>query len=164
MPADSIQIIRELDAIIQSWISIHSQSVPLASTLGNLDEQIRTAAPDLLVSVLRTKSESTIAELRKTLRQYGHAIKQLDSLQRRLADEPVAGHGVRPADRQAAYTTEYLRRRALFDALTKDTVSVAGFVGQWAESKVDYAVEEEYLERLRLVRLARQWRSNQQEH
>ncbi|KAJ1952713.1 hypothetical protein EC988_003402, partial [Linderina pennispora] len=139
--------------------------------------QIRTAAPDLLVSVLRTKSESTIAELRKTLRQYGHAIKQLDSLQRRLADEPVADMecdqvaGITEAyarrvvaDRQAAYTTEYLRRRALFDALTKDTISVAGFVGQWAESKVDYAVEEEYLERLRLVRLARQWRSNQQEH
>ncbi|KAJ1937277.1 hypothetical protein FBU59_004799 [Linderina macrospora] len=178
MTADPAQAIRELDAIIQSWISTHAHSVSLASTLGNLDSQTRTATTDQLVATLRSKHESTIADLRRTVHQYGSAVKQLDSLHTRLATKPllqtdaescehVAGITESYAkdvvrNRQTAYANEYGRRKLLFNALTKDTVSVPEFVVQWVESKIDYAVEEEYLERLRLVRLARQWRSNQE--
>ncbi|KAJ2369307.1 hypothetical protein IW150_005190, partial [Coemansia sp. RSA 2607] len=63
--------------------------------------------------------------------------------------------------RAEAYGRESERRRLLIDKAVW-AGDFARFTEEWATCHVDYAVEEEYLDRLRCLRLARQWHANRE--
>ncbi|KAI8322155.1 hypothetical protein GQ54DRAFT_159222 [Martensiomyces pterosporus] len=183
---DCEQVIRELDALVQGWISVHQRATSTASTMCNLHEQSEKTLPllpqarslELLLAMQQEKIEQSKKALWKAAQEYGGVVRSMDQLHARVgkmelaspADHLEAVAGITPAyakrvvaDRREAYTGEYLRRVDLIQGLLiKGELGIREFTQEWMESKVDYAVEEEYLERLRLARLARQWQSNQE--
>ncbi|KAJ2900546.1 hypothetical protein IWW38_000421 [Coemansia aciculifera] len=129
-----------------------------------------------------SETEALLTSLRSHVHEYGSVLRRLESLDQKveqLEEEPptVAADadydidrvvGITRQyvvdtvkDRMKQYGKEYVRRRQLIeDLVVGEKIGIAQFATEWMEAKVDYAVEEEYLDRLRLARMARQWQAN----
>ncbi|KAJ2093874.1 hypothetical protein GGI16_005748 [Coemansia sp. S142-1] len=182
------RILRELDTIIQEWISVHRRSTSAASQLHNLQDQATKAQTQiststsipiqrlqLLLAMQISETESLLTSIRGHVHNYASVLRQLESLDQRLSQyEFVVQHGIDQiagitpqyvvdavSDRRKQYSREYIRRRQLIeDLVVREKIGIAQFATEWMEAKVDYATEEDYLERLRLARMARQWQAN----
>ncbi|KAJ1669069.1 hypothetical protein GGF38_002535 [Coemansia sp. RSA 25] len=188
------RILRELDALVQEWISVHRQSTSTASQLHNLHDQstktqnlITTSNRSqplprlqLLLAMQISETEQLLSRLRSHVHAYSSVLRRLEALDQRVVGEEQKQTLVDPgddigrvvgitaqyvmdavSDRRAQYCGEYVRRRQLIeDLVVAEKIGIAQFAAQWMESQIDYAVEEDYLERLRLARMARQWQAN----
>ncbi|KAJ2768215.1 hypothetical protein GGI18_005636 [Coemansia linderi] len=178
--------LRELDAIIQGWILVHRRSTSAASQLHNLhDQATKTLAQTsnsqpiqrlhLLLAMQISEKESLLCKIRSHVHEYATILRQLESLDERVGQHQFVVHegvdrvaGITPqyvvdavGDRRKQYTREYVRRRRLLeDLVVGEKIGVTQFSTEWVEAKIDYATEEDYLERLRLARMARQWEAN----
>ncbi|KAJ1878845.1 hypothetical protein LPJ66_011811 [Kickxella alabastrina] len=129
----------------------------------------------LLLSMLETQKHQLIQDLRQHIHQYAQAIQQLDSLCSSLEftssndvlaaeiagiNEEFTEDSVRRCRQE--YVREYSERREALDRLVWGGGDVDAFVDQWTVSRVDLGAEEEYLDRLRVLRLARQWQANEE--
>ncbi|KAJ2001808.1 hypothetical protein GGI04_003596 [Coemansia thaxteri] len=160
-------------------LNLHDQATKtqgqLTADSGNLPKQRLR----LLLAIQIDEIEAILSGLRQHVHDYARVVRQLESLDQQvnrhaLADDSGQGGGVdRVAgitpdyvvaavrDRKAQYVKEYVRRRGLIeDLVLREKISTAQFATEWVEAKIDYATEEDYLERLRLARLARQWQAN----
>ncbi|KAJ1886104.1 hypothetical protein LPJ66_009793 [Kickxella alabastrina] len=192
MPATCEQTLRDLDSIIQHWNSTHQKSTQAASTLGDLHNQSTKAQAHngsnnskngksiqnqhaLLLSMLENQKHQLIQDLRQHIHQYAQAIQQLDSLCSSLEftssndvlaaeiagiNEEFTEDSVRRCRQE--YVREYSERREALDRLVWGGGDVDAFVDRWTVSRVDLGAEEEYLDRLRVLRLARQWQANEE--
>ncbi|KAJ2730773.1 uracil DNA glycosylase [Coemansia sp. BCRC 34962] len=119
-----------------------------------------------------SEKESLLSKIRSHLHDYADILRQLESLDQRVSSqhEFVVVHegvdriaGITPqyvadavSDRRKQYTREYVRRRQLLeDLVAREKIGITQFAAEWVEAKIDYATEEDYLERLRLARMAR---------
>ncbi|KAJ1643561.1 hypothetical protein LPJ64_004680 [Coemansia asiatica] len=167
-------VVLDLDAILQEWQQVHSRSTSQASTLLNLQQQADKAQKhimpnsQILLATLHQEAEQCIRSIRQDFHAYAAAVAKLDALQETMADRCVCADDelmqtagltaefVRGLvkDRRRAYAKEYLRRRELIKGRAER------WAGMWIESLVDYRIEEDYLERIRCLRNARQWLAN----
>ncbi|KAJ2324891.1 hypothetical protein GGH92_010575, partial [Coemansia sp. RSA 2673] len=92
------RILRELDAIVQEWISVHRRSTSAASQLHNLQDQATktqtqistsTYIPiqrlQLLLAMQISETESLLTSIRGHVHNYASALRQLESLDQRLS-------------------------------------------------------------------------------
>ncbi|KAJ1880339.1 hypothetical protein LPJ57_002307 [Coemansia sp. RSA 486] len=111
--------------------------------------------------------EQSIRSIRQDLREYSKVISQLDTLARDglscvcAADSLMEMAGLTNGyvrelvkERREVYVKEYRRRLQLVGEMRE------GWVEMWVVDQIEYQVEEEYLDRLRCLRLARQWVAN----
>ncbi|KAJ2778373.1 hypothetical protein GGI15_004191 [Coemansia interrupta] len=175
----SEQLLRTLDACLQEWAAIHRQSLAAGSSLASLHAQRQkalalTPADHQLLFALHEQTEATLGQLRRHANAYARVAAQLRGLAAVSAadgsDDPLArmagitaeyAEGV-VGERCEAYGAESERRCGLLEKVVWAQGDVARFADEWAACHVDYAVEEEYLDRLRCLRLARQWHANRE--
>ncbi|KAJ2835872.1 hypothetical protein FBU31_001504, partial [Coemansia sp. 'formosensis'] len=178
--SEAERFLRELDAIIQEWISVHRRSTSAASQLHNVNDQATKTQSqtlskiprlELLLAMQLSETESLLSSIRGHVHEYARVLQQLESLDERVRHHTFAAQddgvdriaGITPqyvvsavGDRREQYKREYVRRRALIeDLVVREKIGIAQFAAEWVEAKVDYATEEDYLERLRLARMAR---------
>ncbi|KAJ2725659.1 hypothetical protein GGI07_001159 [Coemansia sp. Benny D115] len=171
--------LRNLDAILQDWAQVHRQSTAAASTLGSLlDQAAKTHAVQptntLLLAAQHAQAEECMRDIHSHARLYAGVVRRLDALAEQLdlaeeeglsavagIDAPFVAATVCACREE--YAREYLRRRGLLEATAWDCQPGGAWerlVAEWVDCKVNYSWEEEYLDRLRILRLARQWQAN----
>ncbi|KAJ2233142.1 hypothetical protein H4R99_003937 [Coemansia sp. RSA 1722] len=176
-------VVRALDAILQTWQQINQRSIATGTTLLNLQSQAATAQQQqqqqqiqqqqpflsLLLSQIHSEMEQSIRSIRQDLHEYSKVVSQLDTLARDglscvcAADSLMEMAGLTNGyvralvkERRETYVKEYRRRLQLVAEMRERWVEM------WVvDQMLDYQVEEEYLDRMRCLRLARQWAANQ---
>ncbi|KAJ2740707.1 hypothetical protein GGI20_005662 [Coemansia sp. BCRC 34301] len=178
-------IVQEWTLVHRRSTSAASQLHNLHDQSTKTQSQISTASSgsqpiprlQLLLAMQISEIEAQLSSLRSHVHDYGSVIRRFESLDERVGQQPLVDQdddgvyrvvGITAqyvvnavSDRRAEYTKEYARRRQLIgDLVIREKIGIAQFSSEWMEAKVDYAVEEDYLERLRLARMARQWQAN----
>ncbi|KAJ1720321.1 hypothetical protein LPJ53_005031 [Coemansia erecta] len=177
-PPASEQLLRTLDAHLQEWAAIHRQALAAGSSLANLHAQrqkalVLTPNDHRLLFALHEQIEDALRQLRHHAGSYARVAGQIGALAELSAadveDPLVRTAGITAeyvagvvSERCEVYGRESERRRGLLDKAVWAQDDVARFADEWAVCHVDYAVEEEYLDRLRCLRLARQWHANRE--
>ncbi|KAJ2706098.1 hypothetical protein FB645_001855 [Coemansia sp. IMI 203386] len=171
-------VVRALDAILQTWQQINQRSMSTGTTLLNLQSQATAAQQQqqqtqqpslsLLLSQIHSEMEQSIRSIRQDLREYSKVISQLDTLAHDglscvcTADSLMEMAGLTNGyvrelvkERRDVYVKEYRRRLQLVGDMRE------GWVETWVvDQMLEYQAEEEYLDRMRCLRLARQWVAN----
>lgn len=169
--------LRNLDTILQRWAAVHRKSMNLGSQLYNLQEQLTKTAnasvswSQQLTVELTGQIEVFLVKIRQLLNDYVAAIQQLQRLRDSHTEVGADGYVVTGItnkyvkevldDRYTEYLKEYQRRCLLLEQL--EGMGVLEFAREWLVCQIDYQVEEDYLDRLRLSGLIQKWTAVQRE-